>query len=212
MSHDQHDMPERIWALPRNKAGYPVPWFVATVDGEPDFRVIRPGGVQLALYNRLCWVCGTPLIPSEGVTYVIGSMCAVNRVSSEPPSHRACAVYAAQRCPFLANPHMRRRTTTLPDGRVSPAGQMLERNPGVALVWRTDRIVVMSVDNGVLFNVGEPLEVLWFAEGRQASRSEVLASIGSGLPLLEAEARKEGKAALAHLARLHEQALTYLPT
>jgi hypothetical protein len=42
-------MPGRIALLPTDKHHRPVPWFVAFIDGVPDFRVIRPGGIQIAL-------------------------------------------------------------------------------------------------------------------------------------------------------------------
>ncbi len=39
--------------------------------------------------------------------------------------------------------------------------------------------------------MGEPESVEWYAEGRAATRAEVMASIESGLPNLEALARQE---------------------
>src|ERR1700734_4533418 len=102
-------IPAQIDRLPRNKARYPVPWFVATIDGQPDFRVIRPGGIREALAREICWTCGIAVRRKEDRAFVIGPMCAVNRVSSEPPSHETCANWAAVHCPFLTRPDMRRR-------------------------------------------------------------------------------------------------------
>src|SRR5262245_53363166 len=133
----EKDMPGRIRTLPRNKAGYPVPDFVAWINREPDFRVIKPGGIQRALHLRLCWVCGIPFTRQEDAAFVIGPMCAVNRVSAEPPSHLDCATYSARLCPFLSVPQMTRRERHKPAGAVSPPGIMIMRNPGVALVWVT---------------------------------------------------------------------------
>jgi hypothetical protein len=65
------------------------------------------------------------------------------------------------------------------------AGHMLERNPGVTLVWQTLRASVFPDGRGnYLFDIGRPHRVEWFAHGRQATRDEVLASIESGLPSL----------------------------
>lgn len=204
-------MPNRVRNLPRNRAGYPVPWFVATVDGEPDFRVIAPGRIERAFAGRLCWICGQK-IRGDTFTFVIGPMCAVNRVSAEPPSHRDCAIYSARACPFLANPKKRRREGNKPEEAVNPAGEMITRNPGVALVWTTKRPAVRSDGHGgMLFDVGDPCEALWFAEGREATRAEVLESIDSGLPILREMAEHDGDAALAYLSRLHERALTFVP-
>jgi hypothetical protein len=203
-------MPARIAALPVNKAGYPVPWFVAWIDGEPDFRVIGPGRIIEALRIARCWICGD--LRSHRSSFVIGSMCAVNRVSSEPPSHLDCAIYAATHCPFLTKPKMHRRESRKPEGIVAASGVALDRNPGVALVWtsRTWRLVPDGV-GGLLFDVGEPESVAWYAEGRQATRAEVLTSIGSGLPLLREVADEDGPEAVAELTQMHERALALVP-
>lgn len=212
MSAQDVAMPNRIRNLPRNDAGYPVPWFVATIDGKPDFRVIRQGGIEFALAERLCWICGQRIARHLPGVFVIGPMCAVNRVSAEPPSHGECAIYAAQACPFLANPRKRRREGGKPEEAVNPAGEMITRNPGVALCWFSKGWRPFGDGNGGrLFDVGDPLRTLWFAEGRPASREEVLASINSGLPILREMAESEGVDAIDALERLHRQALDLVP-
>jgi hypothetical protein len=170
-----------------------VPWFVAWEDGVPDFRVVAPGNIRDAVRFGLCWVCGQPA--GQYKAFVLGPMCAVNRVSSEPPSHRDCAVYSATHCPFLATPGMRRREPGGPAGTRPPPGLMITRNPGVALVWVTRSYRLQRVPGGVLFEIGDPLEVLWFAQGRPATRAEVDASIETGLPALREQAERDGPGA-----------------
>lgn len=210
------DEPVLIARLPKNKAGYPVPWFVYTgEDGEPDFRVVKPGAITMALALRLCWICGRGFLSQENRVFVIGPMCAVNRVSAEPPGHYACAVYAARNCPFLARPQMTRRGRHLPEGSQWGAGNAILRNPGVALVWvaRYNGWQTFRDENGgVLFDVGEPLRVRWYAKGRAATRAEVLASIESGIPLLAAEAAKEGPGAMDELMTMRTRALALVPS
>ena len=209
------DEPGRIARLPHNKAGYPVPWFVAWIDGKPDFRVIRPGGIETALRDRLCWTCGIPFLRQEDRAFVIGPMCAVNRVSAEPGSHLDCAVFSATRCPFLGTPQMVRRERHMPEGAAKPAGAMIRRNPGVALVWVTGYKSWSTFgdgNGGRLVNVGEPKRVLWFARGREATRAEVMASIDSGLPILRDMAGSEGARAVAELERMHQRALELVPS
>lgn len=171
--------------LPRNAVGYPIPWFVAVLeDGTRDFRIASHDRQVIATRERLCWVCGGML--GRYVAFVIGPMCAVNRISAEPPSHRECAVYSATVCPFLVTPSMRRRPTGAVD-TIPPAGQMLERNPGVTLVWVTRQYSWFRPtlgNDGVLYELGDPTETVWLHAGRPASREEILASIESGLPLL----------------------------
>jgi len=202
-------MPARIAALPRDGKGRPVPWFVAVIDGQPDFRIIGAGKLKQALESGRCWVCGGTL--GQFKAFVIGPMCAINRVSAEPPSHRDCAIYSARACPFLTTPQMRRREGNKPE-TIEPAGVMIRRNPGVVLVWitRTYRII-FDPQGGTLLRIGDPTETLWFAHGRPATRAEVTASIDSGLPILCEMAEQEGPKAVAALERQHADALQLLP-
>lgn len=201
--------PPRIAKLPTNQAGYPVPWFVAWIDGQPDFRVVGAGKLDDAVRFGLCWLCGQPR--GANAAFVIGPMCSVNRISPEPPSHRDCAIYAATACPFLATPSMRRRDGNLPADASEPDGDMIRRNPGVALVWvtRTWR----TLHHYRLFDIGDPIETRWYAEGRDATRAEVLASIESGLPILKDSAAQEkfSQRALEVLRGQYEAALQYVP-
>lgn len=211
--------PLRIARLPRDRHGRPIPWFVDRTTGPadaPDFRIADQRRLRGAIVFRCCWVCGGSLrnqtlgLAATQYAYVIGPMCAVNRISSEPPAHRDCAIYSAQACPFLTTPHMRRRPD-LPDDVVKPDGEMLLRNPGVALVWITN--TWRMIPGLQLWDVNEPAEVRWFAEGSTATRDEVLASIDSGMPLLADEARKDPDpdAAMTALYAQYERALALLP-
>jgi hypothetical protein len=207
--------PGRIARLPHDKHGRAVPWFVAWIDGVPDFRVVKPGAIAAAQAGRgLCWVCGIAFQRQEDRAFVIGPMCAVNRVSAEPGSHLDCAVFSAVTCPFLTTPQMIRRERRMPEGTVLPAGEMIRRNPGVALVWVTGYrswSTSRPEGGGVLFRIGEPKRVLWFARGREATRAEVLESISSGLPILRDMAESEGPGAVAELERMHARALGLVP-
>lgn len=203
-------MPAGVARLPRDKHGRPIPWFVhIDAEGVPDFRVIRRGGVEDAYRFELCWVCGEPR--GRYAAFVIGPMCAVNRVTAEPPCHRDCAIYAVKACPFLATPSMTRRDRGLPADRIDGPGQAVLRNPGVALVWITRVWKPFRAPGGVLFELGDPVVVHWFAHGRLATRTEVRHSIDTGLPILRAAAEKDGPGGLAELDRHLETALTFLP-
>ena len=195
--HRFPDAPARIRDLRTDQRGFPVPWFVAWIDGKPDFRVIEHGKIGEALRHDQCWLCGQRLGAYKA--FVIGPMCAINRVSSEPPCHLECAEFAAQACPFLTQPKMRRNDKGLPESAQSAPGIPLDRNPGVALIWSTKRFRTSRVDHGVLFDVGEPDQVRWFAEGRPATRDEVLTSITSGLNVLLDAAMSDGPPAVAEL-------------
>lgn len=204
------DMPAKIAALPCDSAGRPVPWFVATVAGKPDFRIIGPGKMEEAMRRQLCWVCGRIRISNS--SFVVGPMCAVNRTSAEPPSHHACAVFSARACPFLSTPGRERRTSAMPDGVVDPPGTSIPRNPGVALVWSSRSWSTFDDGRGgTLFDLGQPHEVEWFTEGRPSTRAEVMESIDTGLPTLAAMAQEEGEGAVKELARCVYRALQVVP-
>jgi hypothetical protein len=208
-------MPGRIRALPRNKVGYPIPFFAAEIDGVRDFRVGDPDAYRRCVIDRLCWVCGQRR-PREENAFVVGPMCAVNRISQDPPCHRECAQYAAQVCPFMARPAMVRRHSGLPED-IGNVGIAIPRNPGACLVWdaRTFQTFRPPVGGefGVLFSFGDPTHWSWWACGRPATRAEVLASFESGLPLLEEQCDLDRDPAGARraLARQYERALTMLP-
>src|SRR5438046_1182517 len=105
--------PAKMRALPVHR-GYPVPWFVAWVNGEPEFRAADGKKWALAVTKHYCWVCGQSL--GRYQTFVLGPMCGINRTSAEPPCHLECARYSAKNCPFLSKPHMTRRENGLRDG------------------------------------------------------------------------------------------------
>lgn len=219
-------MPPRIAKLPRHRimgVDMPVPFFTTWLDehgepcppgqGEPDFRVITGSKVGVCYRQKLCWVCGEPL--GQYLAHVIGPMCAINRVSSEPSSHAACALFSVQACPFLTRPRMVRNRKDLPEQADNPAGFMIERNPGVALVWVTKTISAVRAHAGkagVLFRLGDPTSVHWFAHGRGATRAEVIASIESGYPLLLEHARSDPMpGAVAELEQSRIKAMALLP-
>jgi hypothetical protein len=185
-------LPPRIRLLPIDARGYPVPWFVEWFNGAPDFRIADAQKFARAIRERLCWVCGERL--GVHVAFVIGPMCAVNRTSSEPPSHVECAMWSAQNCPFLSRPHMVRREGGLP-GEVIVGDASIMRNPAAAGVWVTRSFELFKAPGAAatnyLIEMGMPERVAWFAEGRAATRAEVRASIDSGMPLLDAQCERE---------------------
>lgn len=200
------------------RRGYPVPWFVVWLDndvevpdgeGEPDFRVMSQRKFEIAVAQKRCWVCGGRL--GSRMSFVLGPMCAVNRTNAEPPCHLLCADWSARACPFLARPHMKRNEKPKPVEVTDPAGVAILRNPGVAGVWTTRGYrVVSDTRGGVLFKIGTPERVDWYAQGRPATRAEVLESITTGLPLLEAACGGD-PTQLAELAREAKRAEALVP-
>jgi len=214
------DMPARIARLPRDERGYPVPRFVewlkegkkaprGSEGAAPDFRYADYGFRLLAFKRGLCWICGEPLGVHK--VYAIGPMCVISGTTSEPACHRECAEFAASACPFLVRPRQKRNEKGLDPDSTAP-GLMIKRNPGCICLYETPLAHAFADGaGGWLISLEPPVRTDWWAEGREATREEVLASIDSGYPLLLAEAEKDGPAALGQLDRQRNEAMRYLP-
>jgi hypothetical protein len=202
-------LPERLARRPVNERGFPVPWFVSLIDGKWDFVNLDPNKIIEAHHRQICFLCGGPL--GRYKAFTIGPMCSINRISSEPPAHRECAEYAVRVCPFLARPAAKRNEKAHLGTANEIPGFAIEHNPGAALIWITRSYKPIRVDHGVLFQIGEPVEVAWYAEGRKATRAEIDAAIAKGLPLLRSKAEEEGAGAVAELDQYIRRAEKLLP-
>jgi len=178
---------DRIKALPLDERGYPVPYFVAYIDGKPDFRVadgaklesVRPGQALLGVR------------PAAGPLPGLCHRADVRHQPEPRPNRRRTSTapeWSVKGCPFLSRPNMVRREAGMPDGEEirQPAGVMIERNPGAICIWVTHEFKLFpDRDNRPLIRIGEPIEVSWWCQGRTATRAEVQESIDSGLPKLQ---------------------------
>ena len=204
-------LPKRMNGLPIDERGFPVPWFVGWIDGKPEFRAMDPEKFLVAIKYKRCWVCGERL--GRWMTFVAGPMCGINRTSSEPPCHSECARWSARNCPFLNDSHaIRRVDEKLGSDMSNVAGFAITRNPGVTMLWTTDTYSVFNDGRGKpLITFGNPTGgVEWYAEGKSATREQVLASIESGLPALAAVAQQQD-GAMKHLLECRERFEQYIP-
>jgi hypothetical protein len=201
--------------LPIDERGFPVPWFVdwGPTGDKPDHRMIDGRKFARAIRTERCWVCGGRL--GRMKASVIGPMCAINRITSEPPCHPMCARYAVRACPFLSKPRARRNEKGLPEDRREAAGIALDRNPGVLVVWESlhpsKPFSPLRGAQGTLFDLGAPHRVTWWCEGRPATNAEVVASLETGLPALLKVAQQEGPEAVKELAEFIVRAQPLLP-
>lgn len=195
-------LPERMKHLRVDSRGYPAPWFVPEVNGEPEFRCMDGRRFVEAIKRRLCWVCGQRL--GAHLTFVTGPMCLVSGTNAEPPSHWTCATWSARNCPFLSRPHAVRRENDLPEEMTGAAGLPILRNPGAVAVVTVRTYEVFYDDAGKpLIKMGlEELEhIEWFFMGEPATRAQVQASIDSGFPILMGAAEQDGPAAIEEVKR-----------
>jgi hypothetical protein len=205
------NLPARMQKLPIDDRGYPIPWFVDWIDGKPEFRAMSLEKWVRAVKFKLCWVCGEQM--GRYMTFVAGPMCGINRTSSEPPSHKECAHWSATNCPFLSNPEAVRRVDETVGQMMmdNTPGCPITRNPGVAMLWTCkDYSVFDDGKGGKLLHMGEPTTVEWWACGRLATRSEVIASVESGFPALAMVAQRQD-GAMKFLLELRERFNAYLP-
>jgi len=162
-------LPHHMRALPINEKGYPIPFFVAQINGKPDLRIADPAKINECAINNRCWICGNPL--GKYFTFVSGPMCIINRVNIEPPAHKACAEFAARACPFLLLPKAQRRNANMPKVIDDPV--FVEENLGVTVLWTTNSYRTAKNHGGLLFIYGDPEEITWVTEGRLAHNSEI---------------------------------------
>jgi hypothetical protein len=196
---DLPPLPENMKHLPIFRS-YPVPAFVHWLEnGEPEFRILEPGYFVKAIRQSLCWVCGLPFT-NRRRAFVIGPMCAINRISAEPPCHVECARFSAIGCPFMSRPHMVRREDNLPDGIHVQEGHV-EHNPTVALVYHTRKFKVFNTKTGPLVEMDEPYDVEWYYQGRRATRDEVLGALVKGIAQLRDEALTHGPEAVTEMEK-----------
>jgi hypothetical protein len=204
-------MPPRIAVLPRDHRGYPVPFFVQwSRDGVPLFPIFDPHKYRRCVTHNLCWLCGQPL--ARNVVFVVGPMCTINRISSEPPSHLDCTTYGLRVCPFMVNPAMRRVPTERFGEVQSPAGIMDEGNPGVMAQWLTREYKITRLPNGPLIDMGDPSDVFWWTRGRFATSQEAANAMQAGAAKLGAVAAEhEGASGVAFVAKQLRIARGLLP-
>lgn len=202
-------VPSRIASLPRDARGYPIPWFVEWFDGKPDFRVLKPCAAETAMARNICWICGQPLGVHRAL--VMGPLCALQRITSEPACHRECAEFAVQACPFMANPRMERSPRSMPlDSETLTKDYALE-NPGVFAIWMTRDIQFIKrgsgqrINNDFIIKFGEPERVMWYCEKRDAMLHEVLSALNAS------RVRLIGRYPADRITKMVESVFPYLP-
>jgi hypothetical protein len=202
-------LPSKMQRLPIDERGYPIPWFVAEIDGKRDFRIADSGKRVRATKNRLCWICGEQL--GTNLAFVIGPMCAINRNTSEPPCHRDCATFAVMACPFLILPKSQQRDANLP-ANYEQVPHGIPGNPGACAIWMTKNYRPYPVEGGnFLIRIGAPLEILWFCEGKPATRKQIMDSIDARLPNLTVLAEQQGPIAIDALKKQLRNTMALLP-
>lgn len=94
------EIPKFLDHLPVNEKGYPIPYFVAIVDGKPDFRLLDSVKQLACINGKKCGVCGKT-IPNTQFYFVSGYFGYLNSISTDPGMHRECAEFSLVACPHM---------------------------------------------------------------------------------------------------------------
>lgn len=170
-------LPKRMYHLPIDERGYPIPEFVSNIDGKRDFRIVSLEHLANCIRHDLCWICGQLL--DVWKVFVIGPLPAIQGITNEPPSHRECAEFAVGVCPFLLLPKAQHRSIDNPNVQKRPRAS--ETNPGVSCLYTVKGYAYHKKPKGIIFSTGRAVRVDWYRQGRRATRSEVLAAINVSL-------------------------------
>lgn len=197
MQREMIDLPDSMASLPRDERGYVVPKFVQWIDGKPDFRVIDRRHWVDCVKHRKCWLCGCHM--GRRGWFVLGPMCTVNRINSEPPSHRLCAEFALKNCPFLTKPLAKRNERGLPESKAMP-GIPVEHNPGMMVLWEATKWHTFRTNGGPLLEIDDCLGMSWWKEGRLGTPDEIYVHLQKGVDGLMAMAVQDGEAGMKALA------------
>lgn len=121
MRADELPMPARVAARPRDERGYPIPAITPWVDAAPRFALTSKPRTYVCAAERRCSICGDAMEPGPvwrvlagpEAQAVVAAHAAGHRFlnrapTAEAPGHRACMLYAAVTCPYLARPTARR--------------------------------------------------------------------------------------------------------
>ena len=169
--------------------GYIVPYFVSWFKGDqivdertpgakPDFKVVDMRRAAICRQRKMCWICGKQLGAYKW--FVFGPSSAIARKAAEPPSHRECAHYAVQTCPYMLTPGREMHTPDKlrPDEYVFT--ELDEKHPNVCILWATRGYELIPVDptRGAFFYApGEPDIVEFWYAGAKATRKQIDAAI-----------------------------------
>ncbi len=141
-------VPPAMQALPRDARGFPIPAIVLRdAAGRPHFTINDNRKVVQALEEDRCTICWNRL--TRGRWFLGGPLSALHPQGAynDPPTHRECAHYALQVCPYLAAPHYAKRVA---DGRrVAQAGLGIGINPSSDTERPALFVLVMAVGQSV---------------------------------------------------------------
>lgn len=93
-------IPTQMAHIKIDTRGYPIPFFVPTINGVPNFKLASQQKQEIAINQHLCHICGKKL--NKAVHYFIsGPMGLQNQVCSDAAMHKECAEFSLMACPHM---------------------------------------------------------------------------------------------------------------
>lgn len=119
-------VPDFLNHLKLDHRGYPVPYFVAYVDGKPDFRLLDAQKQSTCIDKQLCAICGKKL-HDKSFYFIGGPLTLHNRISTDTAMHRECGEFSLRSCPHLYFEKADRRPTDIPRNSFQQELQSLDK-------------------------------------------------------------------------------------
>lgn len=166
------EIPKQIAALPVDKRGLPIPFFVqwyrgsfrtSAGNGEPDHRLADPDKKVRCAERKLCWICGEPL--GYWIAFVGSKQSIDQRLFGDGAMHVECAEFSMRACPHLSHPQAKRRDND--ERKTTAVGKREMHNPGTFGMYVTRSFDTQYSDGDILFKPAPPKKVRWFQEGQE---------------------------------------------
>jgi hypothetical protein len=94
------EIPKELAHLKLDTRGYPIPYFVSWINGQPEFRFLDPARLEMIIERKVCHICGKKL-PTDFFYFITGPVGLQNRVITDAPMHRLCAEFSLKACPHI---------------------------------------------------------------------------------------------------------------
>ena len=172
--------------------GFYVPYFVtwfkdrrqvheSVVGAEPHFPTIDKTREALCRRRRYCWICGRQM--GTFMCFVMGPLSALQRISTEPPSHRECAVYAVQVCPFMVGGYDMPENPATNEGQ-QVIEQMSIKNEQLNVIWVCHGYTLRPVDPSrglFVYQMDHATDILLYHRGKPATLAQAMERINAAV-------------------------------
>jgi hypothetical protein len=159
----QIEIPKRLRQLPQGACGSAIPFYLrdhVLSSQQLDVQAIDAHILHRCVLCHLCWICGATLVKGRSVGFPLTINNAVARLTPQPPHHPECAAYATARAYPLISKRITQPTVPWPTLLLHPPTAATLMAVWITRVWQP-----LETLRGFLFELGDPLRLLWFRDG-----------------------------------------------